>query len=257
MWFSFVWFRGSARCGPWLPASRLLLAYLLLATAIVFWLSGAVNAAWSEEIRKTGRTSQALNADNRPPTIEFVYPPSTVYVVCESARLRLRVHASDPDGVVQKVRFFENQKLIGIADKEPYEVNWVVLWGGVESIAAEATDNLGVTTRTEIRLRVRQACFGSNYDITAPTNQAVIKGPADVTVSAILYATDGEEDPVDVYLGTNRVGTITGDPPYNFVLTILPAVITTCLSKVRGSGRRTGPGPCILRSELSTTARRE
>ncbi|MBI3882388.1 MAG: Ig-like domain-containing protein [Verrucomicrobia bacterium] len=63
--------------------------------------------------------------------------------------------ASDPDGTVTKVEFYDGANLVGSATASPYNFNWLNVPAGTHSLTARATDNQGaVTTSAAVSVRV-------------------------------------------------------------------------------------------------------
>jgi precorrin-6B methylase 2 len=59
--------------------------------------------------------------------------------------ITLSATASDPDGTVSRVEFYQGATLIGTAANAPYTVNWTTLASGPFTLTAKAIDNLGAS----------------------------------------------------------------------------------------------------------------
>src|SRR6266542_3608084 len=134
-------------------------------------------------------------------------------------RSRRLGHSQNPSP--QDPTQFPNRLLVGQVDREPYDLIWLTGYGR-HFLTVRATDDRGATSSSApLTIDGFNVPFSTGYQIIAPTNQAVFKAPASVAVVARLTSTDGTEDPIEVFLGTNRVGTINGGPPYSPPLTNL------------------------------------
>ncbi len=85
-------------------------------------------------------------AANAPPSV-VVSAPSTATV---GAAVALGANASDTDGTVASVAFYDGNALIGTDSSAPYTATWTPASGGTHSITAVATDNDGASTRSSV-----------------------------------------------------------------------------------------------------------
>lgn len=63
-----------------------------------------------------------------------------------SQTITLNATASDADGTVSKVEFFDGSILLGTDNTAPYNYTWIGAAAGIHSISAKATDNTGLST---------------------------------------------------------------------------------------------------------------
>src|SRR5207253_1179209 len=80
------------------------------------------------------------------------------------ATITLIASASDSDGTISKVEFYNGSVLLGAATTPPYSLVWNNVAGGAYSLTAKATDNAGVaTTSTGVTITVAAGSspFGS------------------------------------------------------------------------------------------------
>ena len=108
---------------------------------------------------------------NLPPTVSWV-TPSVGSTVAGPASLLLSVSASDPDGSIQTVAFYNGTSLIGQISAPPYAMTLTKLQPGNYSFTAVATDNLGTTTSSTIaNIQVTQGS-GSRFGINGRPQMA-------------------------------------------------------------------------------------
>ena len=85
-----------------------------------------------------------LAIPNTPPSVSFISPfDGDTYVV--PANIILSVDATDSDGTVAKVEYYNGTIKIGESSTKPYVVRWKRNLAGEYSITAVAYDNLGAT----------------------------------------------------------------------------------------------------------------
>src|SRR5439155_343476 len=126
------------------------------------------------------------------------------------ATITLAASATDADGTIAKVDFFDGATLVGTATAAPYSVTLANVAAGAHAYTARATDNVdGIGTSAAVNVAVNGAPAVS---ITAPANNAVFATPATITVTASAADTDGTVAKVDFFDGAIPVGTATAAP---------------------------------------------
>lgn len=125
-------------------------------------------------------------AANSPPTVTITNPPANTTVGLPVS-LTIGAEATDPDGSVANVQFFDGPTLLGTDTTSPYSVT-VDLYPGVHPLTAVATDNLGLTaTSAVVSVTVTSA------PIANPIAEPIPKG--DITVELKTIA-DGMVSPL-------------------------------------------------------------
>lgn len=116
----------------------------------------------------------ASGAANQPPTVALAAPAAPVVV---GNSVELGANASDADGHVASVSFFDGGALIGTDGTAPFEVEWTPVAAGSRTLTARATDEDGaVTTSAGVSVTVQDQ--GGN-DTQPPTIRFL--QPADST----------------------------------------------------------------------------
>src|SRR6185437_7415394 len=83
------------------------------------------------------------------------------------ASVTITATASDADGTVSSVKFYNGNTLLGTSTTSPYSFTWTNVAAGTYVLTAVATDNSGAaTTSTAVDISVSAA---STADITGPT----------------------------------------------------------------------------------------
>jgi Bacterial Ig domain/Glucodextranase, domain B len=186
---------------------------------------------------------------NAPPTVALVAPaPGTTFFA--PAAMTLSANASDSDGSVVSVEFFQGATSIGTASAPPYIVNWAGVASGTYTLTARATDNGGAST-TSSPVAVTVAATGLAFEspvagatiaagrvhvqgsVQAPANSGVVvNGVVAALDSGRFYASN-----VPLQQGTNALTatlttpdgqaasqslTVTGAPPRPIVVDVTP-----------------------------------
>ena len=146
---------------------------------------------------------------NSPPKVTLTAPKNGA-VATAPATIALRATASDTDGTIAKVEFFNGTTLVGSANVAPYQFNWTGVTAGTYVIAAKATDNAGATTSSAAATVIVKNPPG--VVLTSPASGTVVTVPASVTLRATATTTTGTIAKVEFYRGTTKIGESTGAP---------------------------------------------
>jgi hypothetical protein len=178
----------------------------------------ALLLAWLSQINFS-----VMAQSNSPPIIALTSPPSGSWVSFGGV-LRLKASASDPDGSIVAVRFYQGTNPLGTVSEAPYNLavrNHFRL-PGYYDLTAAATDNQGASsTSAPVTIFVFQDPIPPRVSITEPKDGDVFLAPATIAVTAAVVVYDGSENPVRFFSGTNFIGSASG-PPYTLVTSNLP-----------------------------------
>ena len=101
-----------------------------------------------------GLTPGAVNVINQLPSIAITDPVNGAAFVLPSV-VGISVNASDPDGFIAKVEFFDGATLIGTDTTAPYSFAWTSFTAGSHTITARATDSsFGVATSAPVVISI-------------------------------------------------------------------------------------------------------
>lgn len=113
----------------------------------------------------------------------------------------LAANASDPDGTVAQVEFFDGSESIGTDSSMPYELAWIPARAGLHILTARATDNAGAATESlpvSITIEASGGIGGPPVTLTAPANLAselsgviVVKANPAGNPAAVEFQLDG------------------------------------------------------------------
>ncbi|HEV7684742.1 MAG TPA: Ig-like domain-containing protein, partial [Pyrinomonadaceae bacterium] len=79
---------------------------------------------------------------NSAPTVSISSPLNQA-VFAEDSNLTINAAASDADGTVSKVEFYEGSTLLGTDTSSPFAITWANVAAGTYLLTAKATDNVG------------------------------------------------------------------------------------------------------------------
>jgi hypothetical protein len=103
-----------------------------------------------------------------------------------------RVDATDTDGAVVKVEFFQGSNKLGEVTSPPYDWTWTNAPVGIYTLVTQATDELGAVARsTPVNISVGS----TNLHIEFSNNQLVISWPG-VLASYTLEVADSLSPPI-------------------------------------------------------------
>ncbi len=92
--------------------------------------------------------------DSSPPTCSINWPLNSIKIR-ENSNMAIRANASDTDGTISKVEFFEGVNKLGQDTTSPFEYPWTNIPAGIYVLTAKATDsNDLITTSSEVTLVV-------------------------------------------------------------------------------------------------------
>jgi hypothetical protein len=180
------------------------------------WLSAAAGnyslTAKAYDNRNGTATSVPVTivvANNQLPVVTMTSPAADSFVVAES-NISVGATASDPDGTVARVEFFDGATSIAATAEEPYQVTWHATSPGVHLLSARATDDKGGTRQSSpIAVTVGGAPV---VIVTSPAACAFIDGPLDVALAADAMSTGGRVMSVEFFDGASSVGMASGTP---------------------------------------------
>jgi hypothetical protein len=160
---------------------------------------------------------------NSPPPVTLTQPTDGATFTAP-ATVNLAATASDSDGSVTKVEFFNGLTKLGEDTTAPYGFTWNGVAAGSYTLTARATDNLGGTT-TSTASSITVVVVGNTppaVSITSPSNGATFAWKPTITVTATATDNDGNVTSVQFRDGTTILGQDT-TAPYSFTWRNVPS----------------------------------
>ncbi len=156
-------------------------------------------------------TSSAVSitvSNNAAPTVTVTSPTNNT-LLAVPASFTLTATASDPDGGVAQVEFFNGGTSLGFDTNSPYSVPVNNLTAGIYTLTAVATDNRGATATNSVSLIVNSL---PTISITSPTNGAIFLAPANIAIAVTANDSDGTVTNVEFFQGATKLGQDTNSP---------------------------------------------
>ncbi len=164
---------------------------------------------------------------NTPPSVTITSPSNGASFVV-GASINIQASASDSDGSVSKVEFFNGTTKLGEDTSSPYQYTISSAVAGTYNLTAKVTDNKGAsTTSATVSITVSTETttnVAPTVSITSPSNGANFTKGASITIQASASDTDGTVSKVEFFNGTTKLGEDTSSP-YQF--SIASAVVGT------------------------------
>ncbi len=153
-------------------------------------------------------------AANVPPTVAITAPTNGA-AYTTPALVPITATASDTDGTVTNVSFFDGITFLGGTNNLPYTVT-ANLAAGSHPLTAVATDNLGLsTTSAVVNVSVNVGNLPPSVTITNPANNATFGNTDSITVNTSASDSDGTVTNVSLFNGTVLLRSFAAGP-FNF-----------------------------------------
>jgi RHS repeat-associated protein len=141
---------------------------------------------------------------NAPPQVSLTSPAGTTTVVVPGS-LTLTAAASDTDGSIARVEFYEGDTYLGVDTVAPYTFSWSVATAGDRTITALAVDDRNAFTVSAGVVVQGRANAAPSITLTSPSGAVSMGAPGSLTLSA--NATDDVGiDRVEFFHGTTLIG---------------------------------------------------
>jgi glucose/arabinose dehydrogenase/plastocyanin len=182
-----------------------------------------------------------VSGGNSPPIVDITSPtngasftaPATVSIVAT---------ASDSDGNVTNVSFYDGSTLLGGTNNTPYTVTSTFA-AGTHALTAVATDDGGLsTTSSVVNISVSVGNTPPSVTITNPVDGSTLSSSANVTIQASANDSDGSVTNVQFFDGTNSIGNKATSPfVVSFRLSIGAHTLTAVASDNLGATGTSAP----------------
>lgn len=213
-----------------------LIGFSAIGVTTMYWTPAAAGS-YTLNVRATDNLGLATTSapvvvavsvpGNAPPSVALSAPSSGGVGVA----MTLSVTASDSDGTIAMVEFFDGSTLIGSLIAGPYELSWTPTVQGLHPITARATDDRGAVTTSNLV----DVAIGPPPNVppvvalTAPSS-----GTAGVAMSLSASASDsdGAVVLVEYFAGTTPIGSSNAAP---YTVNWTPATAGTYLLSARAT----------------------
>jgi hypothetical protein len=166
------------------------------------------------EMTTSAPVSVTVNSPtNQAPTVSLTSPAAGATFTAP-ASITIGASASDADGTVSQVDFYQGSTLLASDTTSPYGYTWGSVAAGTYQLTAVARDNGGATkTSAAVSVIVNSATNQApSVSLTAPAPGASFSAPGNITLTASASDTDGTVARVEFYSGTTLIGSDTTSP---------------------------------------------
>ncbi|HEY2818021.1 MAG TPA: Ig-like domain-containing protein [Casimicrobiaceae bacterium] len=157
-------------------------------------------------------TSTAVSVSvvaNLPPTVTLTAPTDGTSVLAGAA-INLSATASDPDGAVARVEFYDGATLLGADTAVPSSFVWTTAAVGAHALTAKAIDNLGAGSQsTVVNIVVGQPPL---VVMTVPSSCSAVDGADSLALEADAVSPIGSIALVEFFDGSSVVGSVSKFP---------------------------------------------
>lgn len=181
--------------------------YSLNLTGVTSGSYSFIARAYDNQGAATTTAASTVSVDNLP-TVSLTSPASnTIYPA--PASFALNATASDSDGSINRVEFYQGSTLLGSDTTSPYSWNLSNLARGSYTFTAKAVDNLtGATTSSPVTIVVNEL---PSVTLTAPV-AGTYTSQRPIRIAANAADVDGTLTKVEFYDGATLIGTSTASP---------------------------------------------
>jgi len=142
---------------------------------------------------------------NVPPSVTLTNPIAGASFTAP-ANVTIQASASDPDGSVTNVQFFDGAASLGNATTSPYGVTVILATGG-HALTAVATDNFGLSaTSAVVNVTVNVGNLPPSVSLTNPVENATLSSSANVNLQVSATDSDGSVTNVQFFNGVVSLG---------------------------------------------------
>ncbi|QHT65828.1 PKD domain-containing protein [Rhodocytophaga rosea] len=148
-----------------------------------------------------------ITSANQPPVVSLTSPVNNTAFTAP-ASIPIKATASDGDGAISKVEFYNGATKLGEDVTSPYEFNWSNVGAGSYQLTAKAIDNLNASTTSAI-VNVSVTTSTNQppvVSLTSPVNNASYTAPASIPIKATASDAGGSVSKVEFYNGATKLG---------------------------------------------------
>jgi hypothetical protein len=161
------------------------------------------------------------------------------------ATINLAAAASDVDGTIAKVEFFNGATKLGEDVTAPYAYSWTGVGAGTYSLTARATDDSGqAVTSAPTSVGVTAGNSAPTAQVTSPADGATFDWKPTITITAAASDADGVVSRVEFLDGTKVLGQDT-TAPYAYTWRNVTSGGHTLRARATDAGGAVGTSPTV------------
>ena len=184
--------------------------------------------AWDNANAPGSSSTVSVRATGTPP-VQNAAPKVSLSVsptqLAAPGKVNLQASASDDDGTIAKVAFYEGSTKLGEVTAAPYVWQYEATTANkIYKFKAVATDNLGASTTSPEASATVGSLTNASPKVTLSTSAATLATPGPVTLTASPTDDDGTIAKVAFYEGNNKIAELTS-PPWQTVFTTTQSIL--------------------------------
>ena len=223
------------------------------ATAGTYQLTAKTTDNAGASVTSSVTTVVVNSASGTSPTINITSPANNA-TFNEGAGIPITVFATDPDGQIVKVEFFNGTTKLGEDTSSPHTFTWNNATAGTYQLTAKTTDNSGLTGfSAPVTVVVKASGIDPTVNITSPANNATFNEGAGIPITVFATDPDGQIVKVEFFNGTDKLGEDTSSP-HNFTWNNAPAGTHQLIAKTTDNSGLTGSSDPITITVSASTA---
>ena len=186
----------------------------------VAYTKPAINSLQTTEgaqVLTFGNLQVVNNCINIAPVISITSPLNN-NSFASTSDITITANATDPDGSISSVEFYNGSTKIGTATSAPYSFTWNDVAAGTYSLTVVATDNLNSKVRSSaVSITLSDNNLPPVVKITNPDKGGdKFKNNANITIDVFASDPDGTISSVSLFNGSNLLVQLTS-APYSFI----------------------------------------
>ena len=160
---------------------------------------------------------------NQLPSITITTPTNDARF-SKGESITISADASDKDGTVSKVEFYNGTSKLGEDTSTPFSFEWKNILEGSYTVTAKAIDNAGgITTSSPVKVEVVGTPNAlPAVSLTSPAQDAKFAASSSVSINANASDADGNVAKVEFFKGTEKLGEDSSQP-FSFTWNNVPA----------------------------------
>lgn len=162
-----------------------------------------------------------INEDGNAAPLVSISSPAAGASFARPATITINATASDTDGTIDSVQFFQGTTLLGTDKTSPYSFSWTNVQAASYTLTVKAFDNLGASTTSASRNITVTGNNPPTVSITSPSNNASFIAPANITITATAADLGGSVSRVAFYRGSTLISS-DNTAPYSAVWSNAP-----------------------------------
>jgi hypothetical protein len=159
----------------------------------------------------------STNSANVPPTATITAPTNNARYY-SPASITINAGASDIDGVIGKVAFYQGATKLGEDTSSPHSFTWTGVGTGTYNLTAVATDNNGATNGSASVSVSVIANTAPTISITSPTNESSFSVPGTIPIQVQAQDAEGFIQKVEFFRDGTKIGE-SANSPFTFYWT--------------------------------------